>query len=136
MSTGGKPKNPNGAWVLMLDFASHGDAETAKQMIREAFGDLFGEFTLRPKRQHPSHGNIAQWRSTALVREALSNRTFGREEVEHVLTSNGYLSSDYRSWLTSACKFGAIERVSKGVYRFPAPKAASPANEEISCEAP
>lgn len=136
MSTGGKPLNPQQPWVLLLDFPSYADAEVAKQMIQEAFGDLFGEFTLRPKRHHPSHGNIAQWRSTALLRSALSNRTFGIEEVQQVFIANGYLAADYRSWLTSACKFGAVERIARGLYRFPVAASPQPTTASTPCEAP
>lgn len=102
-------------WLLLIEFPSHLDAQAAQELIREQFSE---EIILRPKQQHPSHGNVATWRMTHILREELGNRTFGREEVDAVLLAHNYQSSTNTSWLTAAVRHGVIERLRRGEYRF------------------
>jgi hypothetical protein len=97
-----------------MEFHSHADAKAAKELLTEQFSE---EITLRPKHQHPSDGNVANWRMTHILRAELGNRTFGREEVDAVLIAHNYLGKSSRSWLVTA-KHGVIDRLRRGEYRF------------------
>lgn len=130
-----KPANPHQPWVLLIEFPCHADAAAARDLLSEQFQE---KVLLRGKFQRPTDGNIAKWRSTEILRAALSNRTFGLDEVREALLAAGYNGKHTNSaWLTRATRAGVIERLRPGEYRFlSTANHQHPAPEGIPCEAP
>lgn len=102
-------------WLLLIEFPSHADAQAAQELLAEQFPE---EIFLRPKQQHPSDGNVANWRLTHILREELGNRSFGREGLDAALLTHNYASGGNKTWLTIAVRAGIIERLARGEYRF------------------
>ena len=108
-------------WLLILEFPCHADAKAAQELLD---GQLTEQAVIRPKHFHPSDGNIATWRSTIALRLAFGHRDFRYDDAQNALLAAGYNDSG-RSWLQRAYKYGVLERVAKGLYRFPPPTAAN-----------
>lgn len=114
-----RKESKSSPWVLLIEFPCWADADTARQMIREILSD---EITLRAKHQHPSDGNVARWRTTAIMREAMGARSFTSEDVEKVMLEHGYNGT--ANWLTTAKRHGVIVAIRErrgpegGIYRF------------------
>lgn len=112
-----RKESPTKPWLLLIEFSCWADADAARQLLIE---QGFGEITLRAKQQHPSDGNVAKWRSTAILREALGTREFVREDVENILLEHGYGNGN--TLVTNLKRYGVIETVGREgkayIYRF------------------
>lgn len=102
-------------WCVVVELSSYEKAVAFRELI--AGLDIVGLAT-RPKNQHASHGNVANWRMTARLREQLIGNSFTREDVQIAVQLAGYSKWSSISWLTNATAVGLIRRLEKGVYEF------------------